>query len=171
MKNSFKGKDLLKVITEYPVNIPEYAEELREQIEKLGLEDDVWSWLSEQDIEDYDILYEAVDWDCGERIEEYEDMFIRPAQHYLVFAKGCRWNGASGYSITDSFDNAINRNYEHSMYITDVSTQGKWILFNECSHDVPTGNPTIIIALTDSEYKKLNDADFKKVQEFAELYM
>ena len=96
--------------------------------------------------------------------------FLRPANHYLVFAGGCRWNGASGYTITDSIEKTVERDYEVAITPVVGTPSGKTLVCRESSHDVPTGSETVIIALTDEEYEALEDAYFEKVSEFAEEY-
>lgn len=95
-------------------------------------------------------------------------MDVEKYNHYLVFAYNCRWNGASGYSIVDDYEDCFCRNYDTSMYYQDGSSSGKWMCIKEYSHDVPMGSDTYIIGLTDKEYERLNDCNFGKIQEFIE---
>lgn len=105
--------------------------------------------------------------DDEDTVEHVMSWFIKPAKHYLVFAFNCRWNGASGYSIVDDIKDTIHRSYDVTITPRHVSRYGKTLICRESSHDVPTGAETIIIALTDAEYRKLSEADFETVQAFA----
>ena len=94
--------------------------------------------------------------------------FLRPANHYLVFAGGCRWNGASGYTIVDSIEKTVQRDYDVIINPCIGVPLGKTLICRESSHDAPMGGETVIVALTDREYASLTDAYFKDVQAFAE---
>ena len=100
-----------------------------------------------------------------------DDDDMRVHDNYLVFAKNCRWNGASGYKFAKSFRDAVSRSYDTIQILENISGGGKAVLVSEYSHDVPQGGTTVIVSLTDREYRKLQKADFEKVQEFAETYI
>lgn len=103
-----------------------------------------------------------------EELDNILSLFIKDASHYLVFASGCRWNGASGYKICDNRPDTIYRNYGAAIYPTTASSNGKTLVCREYSHDVPTGSTTTIVALTEKEYEQLEKADFDKVRKFSE---
>lgn len=113
------------------------------------------------------------DYDCCEATWENEDFvgmlnhFIKEANQYLVFASGCRWNGASGYKFCDNVADTISRSYDVTITPRAVSARGKTLVCCESSHDVPMGSTTIIVALTKDEYQLLRHADFEEVEAFA----
>lgn len=111
--------------------------------------------------------YDGADFDYDE-LEAKLQQFIRPSKHYLVFAYGVRWDGANGYMFANSLRKAIFRNYETSIYPISATQNGKTLVCRECSHDVPTGARTVIIALTDTEYECLCRRGFNAIQDFAQ---
>ena len=125
--------------------------------------------------EDYDLvesgaLYDddgnSVDFDENivcENIAEY----LKKANKYLVFACGCRWNGASGYKFAHDYFGTVSRSYDVSIYPKAYSKGKKTLVCREYSHDVPMGATTIIVALTDKEYERLNNSSFSAVEQFA----
>ena len=102
--------------------------------------------------------------------KDFISELIKPYNHYLVCAYHCRWDGASGYKIADSLEDALSRDYDYHQYFMGGSRGGKTILLSESSHDVPMGHRVVIIGLTNKEYEKLSywDVDFKTVFDFAE---
>ena len=114
----------------------------------------------EEDNIDYDF------WD-DYLFDETMTEYLKRANRYLVFAIGVRWNGASGYKFADDYSGAIFRSYDNSMYPVKCSKGKKTLVCKEYSHDVPMGSTTIIVALTDKEYDKLNNSDFGTVESFA----
>lgn len=115
------------------------------------------------------------EWCMGSDFDEYEyrdfiSQLIKPYNHYLVCAYHCTWNGASGYKIADSIEDALYRDYDCSQYFNGGSRGGKSMMLCEHSHDVPMGHRVVVIGLTDKEYEKLSywDVDFKTVFDFAE---
>ena len=94
--------------------------------------------------------------------------FIKEADNYLVFAMGCRWTGASGYFFAERVEDTIYRRYPVTIRPIAATPNGKTLVCKESSHDVPMGGTTVIIALTDREYKNLSSAEFADIQEFAE---
>lgn len=85
--------------------------------------------------------------------------------YYLVFAKGCRYNGASGYKFCNNIIDTFMRDYESNIIIVDNTKNA--IKCRESSHDVPMGSDTYIIGLTRSEYEHYEDADFTEIEQFA----
>ena len=164
----FEGRDLLKLATDYTVDT-EYLTE--EQKEELGVyDDDAYIVLDESSIEDMDIPYEAVDWTDPEWNDDSISGIMKDSAKYLVFAYGCRWNGASGYKFADTFRSALARDYDVSLVAKAVSKGGKALYLSESSHDVPMGAPTVIVALTNREYDSLCQKDFDGVKAFADTY-
>ena len=104
-------------------------------------------------------------WTTG--YEEELNYIIKDYEHYLVFAFNCRWNGASGYNITDNKLDAFVRDYDVTQYLKRVTKGNKACLLREYHHDVPMGHDVVIVGLTDEEYQKLNTFDFEKVEKFA----
>lgn len=112
------------------------------------------------DVEENDLWDCAEYWgfDGGERAFALEDL-LKNAGHYLVFLRGCRWTGASGYKIFDSIEEVLDRGYEVSVYPKAISKGGKTLICTESSHDVPRGHDAVIIALSDKEYEYLEHWD------------
>ena len=124
--------------------------------------------ISDWNLEDY-IIWESADFDdleCQDLLESW----VGRHHHYLVFASGCRWNGASGYTFCDNVLDTIRRNYDVTIcYRKHI--EGRALICDESSHDVPTGSTTVIVGLTDDEYEKLEDAEFSEVEAFAEQFI
>lgn len=124
--------------------------------------------ISDWKLEDY-VVWESADFDdleCQDLLESW----VGRHHHYLVFASGCRWNGASGYTICDNVLDTIRRNYDVTIcYRKHI--EGRALICDESSHDVPMGSTTIIVGLTDDEYEKLEDAEFSEVEAFAEQFI
>ncbi|MBQ6480783.1 MAG: hypothetical protein IJI45_06670 [Anaerolineaceae bacterium] len=170
VKESLKGIDLTEAGLMYLVN----AGGLNERARKYLDTDGDWTYVSASDIEKiYDLDADAyIDLSSAELDEgEAEWIFaslIKDAKHYLVFATGCRWNGASGYKIATSPADAVARDYDAAIYPRRSSKGMKTLCCHEASHDVPTGNETIIVALTDKEFEYLDNASFEQVAGFAQ---
>lgn len=153
------------------VSLDELDEKLQNELRKtFGLdEDDTGILLSEEEIEKYD-LYDAVDNDSWEfnnnLLEDILITSIGKYPHYLVFASGCRWNGASGYKFCDKITDTIYRDYDITLELEE-KLEGRAIKCRESSHDVPMGNPTYIIGLSNKEYDRLEEASFEEVEKFA----
>lgn len=103
-----------------------------------------------------------------EDCEHYLDSLLKDAERYLVFAKNCTWNGGSGYNIVGEKEDALYRSYDSSIYPQKGSRGGKVLVCREYHHDVPTGHPTIVIALTDREYESVCRSSFEEVEAFVE---
>lgn len=122
------------------------------------------------EIEYNDIDYEWADFD-EIQYKDYIHELVKKANHYLVYLPNSTWNGASGCGIVDSLEDAFYRDYDCLQYVKGVSKGNKAVLLQEYHHDKPMGHHVIIIALTDKEYNKLEDADFKTLEDFALQYM
>lgn len=170
MKEWFIDKDLNKVLYCYIVD-PKYL--TQEQKDQLNCsEDDDYIRMNGADIEYYDIDYDAVDWCFPEEDDDYfiEENLFPKNRKYLVWASGCRWDGASGYKFSDDFYDAISRSYDNTQYIKGQSKGRKVLYVSEHSHDVPMGGSTKYIALTDREYERLKNAEWKTVEKFASQF-
>ena len=134
--------------------------------EELDIETNIVR-LNMEDINEFD-LYNGVDDNSGELdtyiLESLLIDHIGKFPHYLVFAKGCKWNGASGYKFCTNIIDTVARNYDITLVLD--KTYDKGIKCIESSHDVPTGSPTYIIGLTEADYEKLEDADFSEIEKF-----
>ena len=121
------------------------------------------------DIEKNDLWEYAkyFEFDGAERAFALEDL-LKDSKHYLVYLKGCRWNGTSGYKIFDSIEEVLDRGYDVSIYPRAISRGGKTLLCTESSHDVPTGHDAVIIALSDKEYEYLEhwDRSWEDIEDF-----
>ena len=169
-------KDLCKVGYYYMVNIPSLAHDIEAILFNEGYYDPEWDeddiYLDATVIDKLDIPASSVDftdelYDEND-VENYLLSLLQEANHYLVFASGCRWNGASGYTIVDDIKDTIHRNYPISIYPKAISEDKKKLTCLEFSHDVPTGHSTFIIALSDEEKAFLEDANFEEVKRFVE---
>lgn len=131
---------------------------------------DIWY----PNIEKHDVPYDAVLWDStwweDDILDDTMRQLIKPAEHYLVYAAGCRWNGADAYSIKETAAECLSRDYDSTIIPIVVSKRGKTLVCRESSHDVPMGSLTYIIALTDDEYRRLDNAEFAAVRRFAESH-
>jgi hypothetical protein len=170
--DSLRGKDIRSMIYSYPV----YTDRIEDGtvLDRLNEDycpDDNVVWMTEQEMYDYGVPFEAADMSYWEADECVFDGIMKMSNHYLVYASGCRWNGADGYKFADDFNSSISRSYDASLYLENISRNGKIMLLRECSHDVPMGSDTAIIALTDAEYDRLRYAEFGTVRKFAMKHM
>lgn len=117
-----------------------------------------------------DIGYDFCDWDEW-AYKDFIHELVKDAEHYLVYLPNSTWNNASGCGIVNSLEDAFYRDYDCSQYIKGVSKGNKAVLLQEYHHDKPMGHHALIIALTDKEYNKLENADFKTLEDFALKYM
>lgn len=168
------------------VNIPKYGEyvwtpylnikeEYRNKYDIVDPEEyaSVTVWVCDLDEycdDPYNYEYCMGDFRDEYMYNDFISELIKPYNHYLVCAYGCRWDGASGYKIADSLKEALSRSYDYHQYFVGGSRGGKSIVLCEYSHDVPMGHRVMVIGLTDKEYEKLSywDVDFKTVFDFAE---
>lgn len=180
----WKDLDLNNIGRRRVVSPEDFTPEQIARLRMLGYYDDLYPddsgevvideadiFLADADNNTYDperMFYENDPDFYGEDLEIRLHQFIRPSNHYLVFAYGVRWNGASGYKFANSLVNAIYRSYESSIYPVSASRNGKTLVCKEYSHDVPMGSRTVIIALTDTEYERLKNSDFNAIQRFTE---
>lgn len=112
-----------------------------------------------------------------EIFDEYTDWqiiydYIAEYNHYLVYLKDSTWNCASGHNIVDSAKDVFYRSYDTTIEMVKGSSKGKYLICKEYSHDKPTGYYSIIIGLTDSEYKTLNNHyyDYGYVENFVKKF-
>ena len=173
--NFYKDLDLTRIGEEYCVNAHDLPRDILSKCE------DLFAFCDESgtDIVRYaDVeregLWEYAKYFCfdgAERAFALEDL-LKDANHYLVMAHNCRWNGASGFMLTDSLEEVLDRDYEVSIYPVAVSKGGKCLVCRESSHDVPMGSRTSIIALTEREYERLCPwtATWDDVVKFAETH-
>lgn len=175
MNNSYVGKNIFDILFEYPVDVGDCTEEVQERLlEEYGcIEYNSIMWMSGDEINEFEINTDAVDWSFGQSIdmEYFYDDLIRESDHYLCFACGVTWNGYDGYKLSGNFIDSILRDYDSNQIIRKISKGKKAIVFTEYSHDVPMGSTTVVISLTDKEYGTLKKASFDKVKSFAEKYM
>ena len=169
-----KGVNLCEVGTYCEVDGQEMPEECKKRLQDAGYDfnqDDlitVWG----PDVERFDIPYDNALWESSwydqEQADEMLAVLVRPANHYLVFASGCRWHGASGYKFADSIRECISRGYDATIEPESVSPGGKTLVCRESSHDVPIGSTTYIVALTNREYERLRNTEFDAVYQFVQ---
>lgn len=131
---------------------------------------DAYKLVDMGEIEYTDIDYNFSDFDNDE-YSEFLSEIVKKANNYLLYLPNSTWNGASGCGIVNSLEDAFIRNYDCHQYIKAVSRGNKAVLLRECHHDVPMGHHVVIIALTDAEYNKLENADFNTLEKFALKYL
>ena len=170
----FSNIDLSQVGCSYPFDWELVDEETIEKMEADGFDrENEWD-VSVANIEHYNIPFEAIDYSFGywedEEARYWLEDLIKEADHYLVFASGCRWDGASGYKICDDVLDTIARDYDVVIYPRTATRGGKCLVCHEASHDVPMGSTTTIVALTENEYERLKDAEFEAVARFVEKH-
>ena len=167
------GLNILDSVTYYTVDLSKVDEETKKRMEEdfgsLDEEDNPYLSITMHDIDRYDIDSTAVNWDSYEFMEdELEwllESYLNSHPHYLVFASGCRWNGASGYTFCEDIKDTVFRPYDVTLTLEE---QGEsCIRCRESSHDVPMGSTTIIVGLTEDEYERLEDAEFDEIENFA----
>lgn len=122
--------------------------------------------LADAGIGTYDCDY------CGSHHETERSIirrFLKESRNgYLVYAYGCRWNGASGYKICDKIEETIYRDHDATLRPRECTDQGNILVCIESSQDVPTGATTVIVALNNKDRTRLEDATFDKVKVFAD---
>lgn len=165
------GLNILDSVTYYSVNLEKVDSEIKKKMdEEYGsLDGETFLSISMHDIDKFNIDYDAVNWDSSEfmddELEWLLESYLNNHPYYLVFASGCRWNGASGYKICSDIKDTVYRGYDVTLILEE---QGKnCIKCRESSHDVPMGSTTIIIGLSNEEYEKLEDAEFDEIEQFA----
>lgn len=161
--------DLREVGNYYFVDWDMLDDETIERLEADGYEEEMDVTMNE--IDEYNIPFVAVDMSFGYWDEDDArfmlSQYIKGADHYLVFANGCRWDGASGYKFADDIVDTIYRDYDVTIYPKTATKGGKTLVCTEHSHDVPMGARTTIIALTDNEYERLVNSEWDVVRRFA----
>lgn len=145
-----------------------FDDEVKESLKAEGYTE--YMALPKEVIDRHDLweLVEDYDYDKDALMQAFEGV-IKSAPHYLVMAHNCKWNGASGYMIVDSLSDAFYRGYDVSLKPLKISRGGKCTVFQESSHDVPTGALTSVIALTEHEFRKFTGSHihFEDVENFA----
>ena len=117
-----------------------------------------------------DFPTEVIDYSSAEfdnyELEDLLNSYLGNHPHYLVFASGCRWNGASGYKFCENITDTVARNYDVTLDLQE-SVSDRAIKCRESSHDVPMGSTTIIVGISEDEYDDLSEKEFKDVEDFA----
>lgn len=163
--------NILNSCTSYSVDLLVAGEDIRKNIEESwgSLDADCQEVVMNlNDIEKYDIPAEAIDFDSVEFDEDelkdiLEDL-IGKHPHYLVFGRGMRWNGVSGYRFCDDIVSTCHRDYDISLVLKEKGKNA--IMCLESSHDVPLGHYTYIIGLSEEDYAKLDCVDFDEISQF-----
>lgn len=172
MEMAKHGVNICEAGVRYPVHMDMLKGKTKDALELPWVGEDGIAWFESSMIAQYDVPYDAVDWDDGCFSEAERDlvlsMLIKEAPHYLVVAHSCRWDGADGYKFASSPDDAFYRSYDATICPVTASKGGKVLITRECTHDRPTGGRTTVIALTEAEYERLRFASFNSVFEFAE---
>ena len=169
--------DILESCTEYTVDVTRINKEsLDKLINDFGndLTDMHYVRFTGDIISKYEINEDAIDYDSVDFLDNLlEDILesrIGKHPHYLVFAKGVRWNGSSGYSIVEDIKKTCYKDYDVTLnIIKEIS--GKAIICRESSHDVPMGSTTIIIGINEEQFEKFKDSDFSIIEQFAYSFL
>ena len=158
---TYKNIDIAKAFCHYCVDLKRVDVDTMEKIcqDHEPYEENVW--LTEDDIWEYDVPFEAVDWDSyfmedDDAVRYVMNSLIKKAGHYMVCLTHSTWNGASGYRIVDDVKDVLYRGYDCSIHPVDVSRGGKVLVMSESHHDCPTGHISYVIALTDREYDRMS---------------
>ncbi len=165
----YKGLDLNEVGVFYSVRVSTLTDEEKELIESIvGYDLDPENETVEMEKHEIDgciynmpSFYNRVDWSSGwiesEYFDEMHDDLLKKSKHVLVVAHNCNWKGSNGYKIADNLSSAMSRNYETTQILSAVTKSKKAFAVTESSHDVPMGARTTYIALTDGEYRKVEN--------------
>ena len=158
---AYKDTDITKEFCLYHVWLPELGATIKKKVRQEFDCDDDHIWLTENQIMDMDVPYDAVDWDsCIQEddflIEENLNAIVKKAAHYLVILEHYRWDGGSGCRIVDNVRDAFYRDYDCCIYPEAVTRGGKVLKLRESHHDCPMGHTTYIVALTEREYEFLD---------------
>ena len=166
-----KDTNIIDTCTYFKVDISKATMELRDFLDKeIGLDPDTMEIvLDKNSIDAYNIPLEFINWESEDLDEdELEELLydmIGKFPHYLVFAQHCTWNGASGYMFCEDIKKTVYRTYDASIYYEEEKPG--CLKCTESSHDVPGGQPTYIIGLSEKEYNKLKNSTFEDVEKFA----
>lgn len=158
--------DIQKIGNYYIVPIDdlkdEYKNDFDEEEKSVSLlEEDLYMCKTLDNIE-FDFYDEDL-------VDDYiEDLMShKKYHHYLVALFSAKWNGASGVKIFNDYKECFYRDYECSMYVDKKSSHKKWVKLREYHHDKPLGHNSIIIGLTDNEYKKMKNKNIYELLEYA----
>lgn len=169
-KDYLKGMNIQEVGVYYNVPIKDIYEDKRSEFDYEDLDEsillDKYSIDSGYYVENFDnIEYEYTDEveieDTISQLMNYEKY-----NHYLVVLFNSTWNNASGYKIFDKYDECFYRSYDNTMKVIGSSKSGKYLELREYHHDKPMGHKTIIVGLTEKEYKKLDKMAIQDIIDF-----
>jgi hypothetical protein len=161
-RDFLKNTDLQQVGVYYDVPIENIK---KEKLGEFDYDDDTSYILLDANTiynGDYVDDFDGVEYSYTDDIEiddTFSYLMNKKYNKYLVVAFNCTWSGASGYSLKEDYIDCFVRNYDSTMYVTGSSKNGKYLKLRESHHDVPCGHTTIVVGLTDKEYKKLEDKD------------
>lgn len=165
-------QNLLESCTFCEIDLNKVSDKTRKELTKdFDLDEiDKTIILTEDCLKKYNIDYDCI---IDYQFDKEELNYIITDQigkypYYLVFASNVRWNGSSGYKICDEPHKTCERDYDVTLLLNRVEKNAMFCI--ESSHDVPTGAETIIIGLSIEDYERLNDAEFKEVEEFVSKY-
>lgn len=119
---------------------------------------------------DLNDLIDETDYNCCDYNEEIFDEFvgelIKDSNNYLLVNYGGNWRNLTGYKFVHSLEECFIRSYDCSQYVMGGTTGNKVLSIRESHHDCPMGAEMLIIALTDSEFEKLECSSFDEIIEF-----
>lgn len=163
--------NILGSCTYYDVNVLRLSQDLYDKLNKeyAYIDADCSKLtMSENDISEFHIPCEAIDYDSFEFDEDELEFLLTELlgkhPYYIVLASGCRWNGSSGYKICENILEVCYRNYDITLILQEKHKDA--IKCIESSHDVPTGSPTYIVGISQEEYEKIEDYDFNDIEKF-----
>lgn len=175
MFKDFNLESLKKInIQEVGSNISTKASNIKEEyradfdIDDKMLEDNYYVSLNIGDIDEY--LIDTYDYETDEFDRDYFEDFvgelIKKAEHYLIVAYHHNWRGQTGYKFVNSLIDCFYRDYDCSQFVIGGSRGKKVLSITEGHHDNPMGSEVLIIALTDSEYEKLECESWENIIDF-----
>lgn len=164
-RDFLKNTDLQKVGVYYYVPVENVKKEKLDELDDWDYEGKNYVSLDYNTIyncDDFVNDYNGIEYDYTDEVEMYDVynyLMSQKYNKYLVVAFNCTWSGASGYSFKDDYVDCFIRDYDSTMYVTGSCKSGKYLKLRESHHDVPCGHTTIVIGLTDNEYKRLENKD------------
>lgn len=164
--------NIQEVGTNFVVCVDNVKEEYRED---FGIDEDMLNEegyininCSSEEIGDYLIDEYKYDYDDFDEYEfqSFIEELIKNTEHYLVVAYSHNWRGQTGYKFVHSLKDCFIRDYDCSQYVIGGSKGQKVLSIREHHHDNPMGSEIVIVALTNTEYEKLDNCGIDEIIEF-----
>lgn len=161
---SFKKFNLQELGCMYYTSVSNLKEEYLDMFdieeETILLDYEIFNMVKDIRLVEYDSTDDII-------INEEIDCIFPDYNHFLLVAYNHTWDKRTGYKIVNDKIDILLRDYDVSTYIVGATKNKKSILFQEFSHDCPTGYELLVIGLTDKEYEKIENYNFDKVLNFA----